>query len=335
MSKYKILSLDGGGIRGLITSILIKKLDDKTGFLKNVDLFSGTSTGGIISIALASGAPIEEVVQIYDDPESCKKIFKRYHPKNLIDRLLYFLKQLFQFNFGQILHVKYTDEGLKERLIDVLGQPKPLSDLERHVLVTTFQLDSADIDGWRPISLSSLDNTSNVLNLDAALSTSAAPTYFPPHYIQTLGYLTDGGTFANNPCMFALAKALQANDHINRDDVTVLSIGTGYASARVPETAIKNPYNCGYLFWLKGGNGVPSLPILGMLFDGATSEKDTFECNQILGDSYLRLNPMLHGEISLDSYKDIPKLQKIAEDFAVDSNPEWVNAIKWVEKNFC
>jgi len=336
MSKYKILSLDGGGIRGLITAMLIQELDKETGFLKNVDLFAGTSTGGIISVALASGASIEELVNMYGNVDSCKTIFKRYIPRNIFEIIAGILKKIIHFNWGQILYVKYTDKGLISILKKVLGKEKLLADLDKKALVTTFQLDDSAIDGWVPISLSSFDkkapNKPLVSNLDAALSTSAAPTYFPPHYVDGYGYLTDGGTFANNPSVFAYARALDANRGLDRDDVTVLSIGTGYSSSRIPETAIKDPYKCGYLFWVKGGNGAPALPILSMLFDGGTSEKDTYELNEILGKQSLRLNPMLKGEISLDNYKEIPKLKKIANDFI--NSPEWPIAVDWVKKNF-
>ncbi len=333
MKKHKILSLDGGGIRGLISAILVDEMNKQTGFLKYVDMFAGTSTGGIIAIALADGIPIEKVISIYDDPDSCKEIFKRYKPKSIVDRLLDFLKQLFQFNFGQILHVKYTDVGLEKRLNDLIGN-KPLKDLAKEVFVSSFQLDDESIDGWKPASFSNIDNaTTNVSTIDAAMATSAAQTYFPPHYVSGFGYMVDGGTFANNPSMFALAKALDSHEEIHRDDVVMFSVGTGFVMNRIPKRNIKNPYNCGYLFWLKGGNGAPSLPLLGMLFDGSTSEKDTFEAGAILGDDYHRINPLLTTSITLDSCKDISKMHAIAKAYV--KSDKWQQAVNWVKNKFC
>lgn len=333
MSKHKILSLDGGGIRGLISAILVDKMDKETGFLKHVDMFAGTSTGGIIAIALADGVPIDKVMSIYDDPDSCNEIFKRYKPKSLVDRLLYFLKQLFQFNFGQILHAKYTDEGLEKRLKEVIGV-KPLKDLDREVFVSSFQLDDESIDGWKPASFSNIDDeTSHVSTIDAAMSTSAAQTYFPPHFVSGFGYMVDGGTFANNPSMFALAKTLNKHEEIHRDDVVMFSVGTGFVMNRIPKRNIRNPYDCGYLFWLKGGNGAPSMPLLSMLFDGSTSEKDTFEAGAILGDDYHRINPLLTMKISIDCCAEISKMQEIAEEFT--KTKQWTSAVQWIEEKFC
>jgi hypothetical protein len=62
-TTYRILSCDGGGIRGVITAKLLQALDPSV--IKNIDLFAGTSTGSIIALGLASGVPIDTIVELY------------------------------------------------------------------------------------------------------------------------------------------------------------------------------------------------------------------------------------------------------------------------------
>jgi patatin-like phospholipase/acyl hydrolase len=77
-TTYRILSCDGGGIRGVITAKLLQALDPSV--IKNIDLFAGTSTGSIIALGLASGVPIDTIVELYSSQNACSKIFQPYLP---------------------------------------------------------------------------------------------------------------------------------------------------------------------------------------------------------------------------------------------------------------
>ena len=77
-TTYRILSCDGGGIRGVITAKLLQALDPSV--IKNIDLFAGTSTGSIIALGLASGVPIDTILELYSSQKSCLKIFQPYLP---------------------------------------------------------------------------------------------------------------------------------------------------------------------------------------------------------------------------------------------------------------
>src|SRR5262245_31998659 len=73
-TMYRILSFDGGGIRGLVTLAMLKRLETAVpGLIANTDLFAGTSTGGIIALGLAAGKPVEELISLYQD--NGEKIF--------------------------------------------------------------------------------------------------------------------------------------------------------------------------------------------------------------------------------------------------------------------
>jgi patatin-like phospholipase/acyl hydrolase len=84
-TTYRILSCDGGGIRGVITAKLLQALDPSV--IKNIDLFAGTSTGSIIALGLASGVPIDTIVELYSSQKACSKIFQPYLPLAKQDRL--------------------------------------------------------------------------------------------------------------------------------------------------------------------------------------------------------------------------------------------------------
>jgi patatin-like phospholipase/acyl hydrolase len=172
-SNFLILSCDGGGIRGLITAMILQELDKQIPFINRIDLFTGTSTGGIIALGLASGVPIADVVNIYKNNRNCSQIFTPYQPPKSDAFLDRFLEELAKSNelkdtifakiienLEQLLYVKYDNNGLKSVLENSLTQfNQPLSTLESKVLVTTFQLyNEADTNNpsWRPITLDNL-----------------------------------------------------------------------------------------------------------------------------------------------------------------------------------
>lgn len=130
MSKaYKILSLDGGGIRGLITARLLDRLNtypDIAGWLDDIDLIAGTSTGGIIALALAAKKEPADICNLY----RCKgdDIFKKNFFETIID-------------VPNIITAEYSNENLIEEL-DVFFGDRTLGDLSTKVAIPTFDLDA-------------------------------------------------------------------------------------------------------------------------------------------------------------------------------------------------
>src|SRR4026207_2163740 len=134
-NDYLILTFDGGGIRGLISALLVQNLDPGPNLPKRVNLFAGTSTGGLIALGLACGVPIDELVDIY--MTKGKEVFKPYGafspvpPPSLTKA--YPQAALLPVD---LLHVKYTDEGLKKIVQQTFPAEKKLSELSNKVLVT-------------------------------------------------------------------------------------------------------------------------------------------------------------------------------------------------------
>jgi len=316
MKKRRILSLDGGGIRGLITSTILSRLDNDpliSGWLNEVDMIAGTSTGGIIALALAMEKRPDEICRLYE----CKgdDIFEKDSLNKFID-------------VKNILSAAYSSDSLKEELYQFFGKVK-LGELAKKVAIPTFELDvkydfdkskPGDERGWKPKifhNFSGADNDCNYDVADVALYTSSAPTYFPI----ANGYI-DGGVFANNPSNIAIAQAISRNnipeERVNLEDISLLSIGAGVTLQYIDE---KNA-DWGGANWLS--------PLLDILMEGVTGISD-YQAKQLLGDRYDRIQVYLQSEdgIELDSIDKIQKMQEIANELDISKT------VKWVDKYWC
>lgn len=309
MAKYRILSLDGGGIRGLLTSILLERLEDQVpGWIDKIDLVAGTSTGGIIALGLASGLPPTRLRDLYYDNGA--EIFDDSWLDGLID-------------LGGLRGAEYSNRNLKRELAKVL-QNTLLKDLTKKVLVSAFDLDNENPDPqkrrWAPKffhNFAGEDSDGDVKAVDVALYTSAAPTYFPA----VDGYI-DGGVFANNPSMAALAQTQDERAEIaNRpqiNDIVLLSVGTGESLFYI--TGKRN--NWGFAQWAK--------PIISVMMDGVMGVAD-YQCKQILKDCYCRLSPTFAPgqSIKLDDWKKRDELVDIANDVDIQESVDWLK-LHWM-----
>ncbi|MEJ2265588.1 MAG: hypothetical protein P8X95_19265 [Anaerolineales bacterium] len=147
--------------------------------------------------------------------------------------------------------------------------------------------------------------------VDVALRTSAAPTYFPIYQ----GYI-DGGVFATNPSVCALTQALHPETGgQGLEDLVILSIGTGTNPMYLTETDA----DWGLAQW------APHM--VSLMLEGGSGMAD-YQCRQILGERYFRINPVLPVPIGLDGVNQIPLMEDIAAQ--VDLAP----ALKWLDRHF-
>lgn len=306
MAKYRILSLDGGGLRGLITVRLLQQLNQTPttkGWLDKVDLIAGTSTGGILALGIASGRSLEEMANLYllEGP----KIFDDSFWDNLRD-------------LGKSVGADYSNKALKKTLINTFGH-QTLGDLSKKVTIPTFDLDNESQDNtkrtWKPKifhNFAGSDSDAKFLLSDVALYTSSAPTYFP----SADGYI-DGGVFANNPSMVAMVQAIsERNKNAERasiDEIVLLSVGTG-----VNLSYIKGPtLDWGYAQWVK--------PLINILMDGVAGISD-YQAAQLLGDSYHRLQVVFDSKetIELDDVSKLKRMSEIGSTFDVKPTQAWL-----------
>ena len=214
--RFRILSLDGGGIRGLYSAQMLKNIEDKCAvdFYNDFDLIVGTSTGSILAGAIVQKIDLDKVISLYD--HEGKNIFKKR----------WFCR------FG-LFKSKYSPEPLKEQLKLIFGNTtfkdikKPLlinatdiGNSSQFVFKTTFN-NQKDGDGNKK----SLVRDPDIALYDAILASSSAPIFFPPHKVGNF-LLSDGGLWANSPVLVALAEAKKIFN-VEPKDVVIVSIGTG------------------------------------------------------------------------------------------------------------
>jgi patatin-like phospholipase/acyl hydrolase len=304
MAPYRILTFDGGGILGLLSITLIERLEkERPGFLSMVDMFAGTSTGGIIALALASGMQPAEVRQMYENLG--RQVFKDSILDNVRDG-------------GQLLGAQYSNKTLKNFLTETFHE-KTLGDLPKKVLISSFDLDNESTQPdvprtWKAKffhNFSGQDTDSSEKVVNVALYTSAAPTYFP-----IIDGYTDGGVVANNPSVCALAQAINPKyGKKNLRDIRLLSVSTG---AQPKYIDIKNG-DWGLAKW--------GFKLVNILLEGNVGLAD-YQCRQILGNHYLRINPILPVPIELDKVKEIPILQTVGWQYDLSQ------AVAWTKRYF-
>jgi patatin-like phospholipase/acyl hydrolase len=306
MAKYRVVSIDGGGIRGLVTTILLQRLTATPGLeglLESIDLLAGTSTGGLLALAIAHRIDLATIRDVY--VEKGPKIFDDSWLDNLVD-------------LGRLRGADYDIKPLRRELQRLFGDTT-LGQLRKRVLVTTFDLDNEDPDPaartWKPKLFHNFPgpNTDRAARAaDVGLYTSAAPTYFP----SVDGYV-DGGVYAANPAMCALAQTQDRRYAPTPalDDVLLLSLGTGTSL----EYIAGRSHDWGYVQWVK--------PLIALMLDGTAGIAD-YQCRQVLGERYHRLAPVFPPgrTVPMDDVDKIPYLIEFAEALPIDETVEWLRS---------
>ncbi len=329
-SKYKILAIDGGGIRGIIPAMVLAEIEKRTQkpIFELFDVIAGTSSGGILALGLTKPKLAPE--------KSDKLSVAQYSANDLLEIFVEYGAEIFYEPFfekilGQIEDIfvqpKYSSQGREEILKQYFGDT-PLENNLKEVFVTSY-----DIEQRIPIFFTNKPEKQETesrkfrklckgLKLtDAALATSATPTFFAPHHLPTCdnpnGFYTlvDGGLYANNPSHLAVLEAQiskkKQQQVLNMDDVLLVSLGTGSLTSVYPYNDVKN---WGLLQW--------SRPLLNMVFDGGSEVvagelERLFESNN--GEeqtSYYRFQTFLRSELeAIDnpSSENIRELQSIAK----------------------
>ena len=272
----RILSIDGGGIRGIIPAIVLAELERRTGrpVAETFDLIAGTSTGGILALSLTAkgegGKPAwsaEQMIDLY--VKEGENIFAR----SLWDRIR---------SVGGLLDEKYPPEGMERAFRTYMGDAR-LSEALTEVVVTAYEIEQRTTFFFKSAKARA-DGRDDFAIRDAAQATSAAPTYFEPVRIERGGgrpdlALVDGGVFANNPAMCAYAEALK--DEAD-DEILLLSLGTGELTRPIPYEDAKD---WGLAEWAK--------PIIDVVFDGVSDATDHHLERILGGDRYFRFQTRL------------------------------------------
>jgi len=308
---YRILSLDGGGVRGLLTTRLLEKIElTRAGYLGRFDLFTGSSIGALPALGLAAGLAPEQLSEVYQ--AHCQVVFSDSWGDDIGDGLVAWGAQ-------------YDNQGLKAILADLFGQ-KTLADLPKKVLIPTVQLDNKPADPTQPRHWKAKffhnypgpDSDAAELVVDVALRSMAAPVFFPIYQ----GYI-DGGLVANNPSLCALVQAMSATGQ-GLAEIALFSLGTGQNPKFIPE--MEGDWGLMQWAYRRATADSPALrlPLVEMMFEVNIGLAD-YQCRQLLGPRYHRLDPVLSDPIDLDDSRQIYQLNQLAGRLDLQPTIAWLD----------
>jgi hypothetical protein len=298
----RILSIDGGGIRGLIPATIINSWEKDLGpIAKKFHMIAGTSTGGILSTGLAQGVPAEKLVALYRD----------HGPAIFSSSIL---------SLGGLAGQLY-DAGPLEHAVDETIKGT-LATLPKDLLITSYDIENRLpflFKSWKARGLELTDGEI-AANYDFKLkevcrATSAAPTYFTPAKVKSKSgkeyALIDGGVFANNPAMCAYVAARRL--YPDADEYLIVSIGTGSLTKPIHyDEAVE----FGLVGWAR--------PLLGIMFDGV-SVTTQYELSQLPQVSQYRFETSLEeGSEAMDdvSAENLASLIGYGEKTVVKFEPD-------------
>lgn len=306
---YRILSIDGGGIRGLLPIVLLQRLSQHPklagiDWIRGAQLVSGTSTGGLIALGIAHRISLETLRGLYEN--GTKSIFQDSKWDNVRD-------------LGSVRAAQYATTNLEQTVRELAGDTR-LCDLAMRVLIPAFDLDNEAADpnqrAWHPKLFHNIPGQDqadmNTSVVQVALYTTAGPTYFPV----VDGY-ADGMIFANNPSMCALVKTQDPRNHVfDRPDlsrVMMLSLGTGEATRHIKGKSL----DWGKLQWAR--------PIVEAMTDAQTQIVHQ-QCQMLLNERYYRVSPKLPSniDIGIDDVQRVPELLKIANSINLEPIVHWI-----------
>jgi len=270
-TRFKILSITGGGYPGLFSSLILQELEERIGkpLCHQFDLISGTSVGGIIALGIACGVSMEATTGIF--LSEGETIFPR--KKGLPG-----LRTIAGVMHG-LSAPRHDGSALRKVIFRMTGQRK-LGELDTEILVPALRVRDGE-----PVLFTRQSHPETLIG-EVALATSAAPTMLPASPVNGVLH-ADGAVFANCPDELALNHALGKG--IEACDISMLSIG-------VPRHPISFPpgdkADLGILDWMSEHR----------LLSSALHAQDTLaehRLGMVLGSRYLRIKPEAsHGELS-------------------------------------
>lgn len=332
--SFKILSIDGGGIRGLIPAKVLAELEaelqkeePEKKLHEHFDLICGTSTGAILAIGIALGIPAKDLAKFYED--NAKVIFPRF--------IFRFLPRKSRVFFNAIYSNKKLLKKLRQVYAEANGGGDPLlNDLKTKVCVPAFNGNDGAINVLKTKHHPEYRRDYKLPAYHVAMSSASAPVYFPPHsfsFNNELGKGTnvnmiDGGIFANNPALIGVFEATDKLD-IPIGDISILSLGTGQGKQIIKRSwRPKNVFD-----WL-----FPNPKLVDLVLDtqAQITEQYLLFLQRALGKmgntfNHLRIqHDMIGDNIQLNSSKQthIDRMKSIGEELAKNRLTEIINFLK-------
>ena len=307
---FKILAIDGGGIRGVYAAHLLARMEAEWSikWVDHFDLMAGTSTGSIIAAGLACGFPAKTILALYH--EHSREIFRRL-----------------PFRYFGLFASRFSNRGLSTALNTLFGDRR-LGDFSVPLIIPTTDIGNGCVHVMKTAYDPRFVRDKTVLVRDAVMASCSAPTFFDPYRVKNYA-LADGGLWANNP---ALVAAIDAKRRMGAslNQLRILSMGTGNSRQFYPLKSSPSDRLFGWGFvtrWKRNRfiNMLLNLQaetasnMLGLLLDKEQILRLTFESDHVL---------------PLDDVRDVPDLQSRADrDFT--HNAERIKAFLDENKEVC
>lgn len=307
-----ILSISGGGIRGLIPAIILEEIEKRTNkrIADSVDLIAGNSTGGIIACLLSvpdeycsSKYSAKDIVRMYKN--FGKQVFKRSIFKKIV-------------TINGLLKTKYSEKKLENLLKEYFGCTT-LNKTCTNIIIPTYQVSSIPFPMFFKTrhAQKSLKSKENPRLWECARATSAASSYFRPYYYDSSTTYIDGGIFANNPSLCAY---IEAKKHWKNEKIILISLGTGEKNKGLDYNKIKN---WGLIQW-----AVPYFEQTSLSADN-TIDYMLKNLSEINGDVYYFIQTELDDKsLKLDdaSTENIKRLEKTTKTL-IERNSDIIDEI--------
>lgn len=283
--RFQILSLDGGGLKGLFSVAFLAKWEatNKTRIIDHFDLIAGTSTGGIIAIGLGLGFTAAEIMELY-----ISKAHQIFPPSAWAEAKHW-------------VDVKYSSEGLRIALAELFGDAK-LGESKCRLLIPAFDPKFHGIHIFKTSHHKRLQNDYAEPAINVALATSAAPSYLSPFTKDSGLQLVDGGVWANNPVMLAVAEAL---GYLERDQKSIAALRLGTTEEVIAVDRIR----------AIGGKLLMAAPIIEYMMRGQSQSASGMVAHLLSKTRYHEVNPKVaQGDFALD---------KLSKDLIALADAEW------------
>jgi hypothetical protein len=287
MSAFRILSLDGGGIRGVFTASVLAELESMTRkkLVDYFDLITGTSTGGVIAVALAIGIPARDILEFY--VSHGPTIF----PSTGIHRRVgYAIRHAFW--------PKHSSCTLRAAVTSVLGRHK-LGEAQCRLVIPAYDAVAGDIHLFKTAHHERFKTDYQLPAVDVAMATAAAPTYFPAFSTKSGSNCIDGGVWANCPAIVGVVEAIAVLGK-KPEEIEVLSIGTTAEPFHVSKPRRRFG---GFLLWNKG--------LIDLLLQAQVAAA-LAQAKLLTGKRAFRINTVVtRGRFTIDDARQIADLQAL------------------------